>query len=359
MPVQRFLGDRERIIRGFGYVIALVGFALLAWAAFEIQRAGRIGIAGMVYVLIFLAILGAGLRFVFVHKEYLEIDVEARKYSVYRAGKKIAGGALDSLGPLRVSRRSYQTGGGGSATNPQRSYTITNYVVSAAQHSKIDLYAVKTPARARRKMEALARAWGVSCQSYGGEVRAVGQLDVPLHERLRGDRSACTPAPLDPAWGLRIEPLSPGYALVSTHRSWEPLRVAAFLVLALLIGAGFTGMRATLSMPWSDEAGPVERVLGGAMTALVVAALVNLALGARDTFAPGSVRITPEGVAYRGRRLRFAEIEEVVSTPRVELLGDRKSLKLAPSFCPPRAVTSLMHELQRLIVETGLVAREG
>ena len=63
--------------------------------------------------------------------------------------------------------------------------------------------------------------------------------------------------------------------------------------------------------------------------------------------------MTDRGVAYRGRRLPFADIEKVTAGVPIEVVGDRRILTLPASFCPPPATGAVAHELQRLIIEVA------
>ena len=76
-------------------------------------------------------------------------------------------------------------------------------------------------------------------------------------------------------------------------------------------------------------------------------------IGVRDTFFPGTVRITDAGVSYRGRSMRFGQIEEVTATMPIEIVGDRRILTLAETFCPLPATEAVAHELQRLILDAA------
>lgn len=298
----------------------------------------------MVLLAVPLALLGLGLYLALRRKEVLEIDLERRTFAVIRNGVKSASGQADALGPLTVTQRT-RTGGSDRRT-------VIEYVVSAAVHSKIDLYVMNTPGKARQKMEALARGWRLSCRSYGGVVRGPGELDVPLHERLQGDREARTVLPLRPEWGVRIEPLSPGYAIVSTHRSWAPLRTSAMLLVLALVVFGVSPARllSALGEAVDDLLG---QFLAGLTGVVVLVWLLLLWKGVRDTFFPGTVRVTEDGVSYRGSSMRFAEIEEVTATLPIEVVGDRRILSLAESFCPPAALSAVAHEIQRLVLEIG------
>ncbi len=166
-----------------------------------------------------------------------------------------------------------------------------------------------------------------------------------------------TPQPLSPEWGVRIESRAPGYAMISTHRSWAPLQLSGIvLVLALFPLGGSTYYGLTTSL-WN---GDLMAWILGALMGVVVLTLVGFAgLGVLDTFFPGTVHITERGVSYRGRRMTFRQIEEVTATNPIEIVGDRRILRLAETFCPPGAVAAVAHELQRLIVEVALSAPDA
>ena len=149
-------------------------------------------------------------------------------------------------------------------------------------------------------MESMARAWRIPCRSYGGAVRAPDALDVPLHQRLRDDPEARTAAPLRPEWGVQIEPLSLGYAMRSTLRSWAPLRTSGLVLVAALFAIGGSSPSTVLSM-LRDAKDPFEQVLRALMGVVILVFLSMVARGVRDTFFPGTIRVTDRGVSYRSR----------------------------------------------------------
>jgi hypothetical protein len=102
-----------------------------------------------------------------------------------------------------------------------------------------------------------------------------------------------------------------------------------------------------------DEFGKVLLGLGGVV--LVVMAF-QIALALRDAFFPAALLVTPDGVSYRGRRLAFDDIEEVLGGVPIEILGDRRKLRLSASFCPPEASAAVVAEIQRLIVAVAPTA---
>ena len=229
---------------------------------------------------------------------------------------------------------------------------LVQYIVCAAIHSQIEFCMVRSAGKARRRMEKLAHAWGLPSRSLGGEVRKADELDLPLHERLREDVEARKESPLRPEWGIRIEPLSIGYAMYSTARSWAPLRLSAgILILGIYLAARSSPLTAIAEARASQDAFP--QVLLGGIAVLVVFFLCMAAVGVRDTFFPGTVRITDRGVSYRFSRMAFREIEELAASHPIELIGDRRTLKLGETFCAPGAVKGVAHELQRLIIEVA------
>ena len=345
MAVQRFLGDVDRTRRGAGWIFMAVAAGLAAWIASIEIRAGNVNGTGLVFYVLLGGLAYLGWRLV-QPKDFFEIDVVERTYSVMRHGTKSGAGKLDALGPLEVKERVRVIGTG----NNQK--TRIEYIVTAAVHSKVDLYSMTTAGKARRKMEALARAWRLPCRSFGGAVRGPDELDVPLHERLRDDPNARRPAELRPEWSVRIEPLSLGYAMHSTVRSWAPLRASAFiLVVALFVFSRVFRTGVMASLPESGDL--MGQVLLGLMGVVVLVFLWMVFTGVRDTFFPGTVRVTDRGVSYRWSRMPFRQIEEVTTTFPIELIGDRRSLRLGDTFCSRVAAKAVAHEIQRLIIEVA------
>ncbi len=347
MAAQRFLPDTTRTRRTVGVVFAVVGLAAVAGLRWLGLGSTGVNVTTAVFLGLPAAFAALGLYLALRLPLVLEIDPANRSYALIRDGAPSDSGPLDALAPLSVSRRTRQI----RTKNGRR--TVVEYVVNAGAHSSVDLFVTGSPGRARQKLESLGRAWHLPCISLGGDLRAPEDLDKPLHQRVRIDPGALAPMPLKPEWGLRVEPLSPGYALVSNHRSWQPLASGALLlvpvpfVLMISYNAGLWG---TLLDAGGDLLG---RVLAALMGVVVLALLFQLGRGARDTFFPGTVRVTERGVAYRGRRMPLSQIEEVTAGLPVEIVGDRRILRLAVSFCPPEATEAVAFEIQRLILQVA------
>ena len=345
MAVQRFRSDTDRTRLGAGWIFMALAAGLTGWIASVEIQAGRINVTGIVFYALLGGLFYMGLRLI-RPKDLFEIDAERRTYVVIRNGTKAGSGSLDALGPLEVRQRVRTTGMGDTRK------TYIEYVVVGAVHSQVDLYSGRTAGKARRKMERLARAWGLPGRSLGGAVRGADQLDTPLHQRLRDDPEARKESPLPPEWGIRIEPLSLGYAMRSTLRSWAPLRTSG-AILALVLFALFRSSPSTLLAALREQQDLLQQVLLGGMGVVALVFLWLLARGVRDTFFPGTVRITDRGVSYRFSRMALREIEELTATYPIELIGDRRTLMLGETFCKPGAVKTVAHELQRLIIEVA------
>jgi hypothetical protein len=111
-----------------------------------------------------------------------------------------------------------------------------------------------------------------------------------------------------------------------------------------------TGLLSTLRSAGGDL---LDRIFLGLLAIVLLALLWKLWQGARDTFFPGAIQITEQGVRYRGSRMAFDEIEEVTGSIRIELVGDRRILAIPASFCPAEATNALTRELQRMILEVA------
>jgi hypothetical protein len=343
MTAQRFLPDVERTRLGCGVTLTTFALILIGGTGWLAAGASRITGAGYVMFGLLGGLLALGLWFALRRKDVLEIDLDARTYRLTVDGRLEGSGPLDNLGPLDVRQKTRVV------STKRGQETRTSYAVTASGHRQLDLYSMKTPGQARRKMEVLARRWRLSAQSFGGDIRAFEDLDVPLHQRLRDDAGARAVTTLRPEWCVRVEPIARGYAFHSTHRSWKPLATSALIMgfLALFV-LGAPGREAREMA--GDELG---RVLLGLLGVVGLVALGGLWSGVRDTFFPGTVTVTADGVSYRGRRIRLADIEEVMTSCPIELVGDRRVFTLGETFCPRRATEDVAHELQRVIIEVA------
>jgi hypothetical protein len=348
--MERFRPDVERTRWRAGWLFLGLGGLAVAALLWRVATAGRVTVTSLVVLALAAGLVVWGMRLAFASEAVFEVDVDKRTYVLIRDGRRAAAGALEELGPLVASVRTRTVGLDSQAR------TVTEYVVKPHAHSKLDLFVAATPAKARRQMEGLARRWRLPCQSIGGEVRAAEDLDKPLHERLRGSAQATEPVPLRPEWGVRVDELTPGYALVSTNRSWAPLSGGWTIFMSFLGAVGLGSIKALPSTVREMAADELGKVLLGLAGLLLVVVLFQVGRALRDALSPGTVRVTPGGVSYRGRRLAFADIEEITTGKAVEIVADRRKLRLATSFCPAEATGAVARELQRMILAVAPAA---
>lgn len=321
-------------------------------AAWGMISAGAMSIGVIVFIVVLLAFVALGLRFVVKPSDYLEVDLEGRTCVHVRDHKRRDQRPLDSLGTLVVTQRSRTV----KTKNGTR--TIIEYAVHPEGRADLDFRVVKDRGDARVILETLARRWKLPSMSWGGDVRQPDELDIPLHERLMFRKERRHPVELQPAWNLRIEPLSPGYAIVSSHRDWKALIPAVIMVAPLLwVGVVLTRNGFFAQVMSDAERDPFELVIGGLAAVVVIGVVGWLGKMVRDVFFPGAIRVTPDGIAYRTGRMAFQEIEEIIAAASIELVGDRRLLKVPPTFCPPEAVPALCSELERMILELAPAPR--
>ncbi len=348
MNKERVLTDEARSRRGCGWFFIIASGALVVAVLGGMLALRSVGIGSIVFLLVLLGVVALGVRLAFKPSDYIDVDLDARTFVHVREHERRGERPLDSIGTLVVSQRTR------TVRTKNGTRTVTEYAVHPEGRTDLDFRVVSKPGAARVSLESLARRWQLPSVAWGGDVRQPDQLDIPLHERLRSSEEHRRPMELRPEWNLRVETLSPGYAIVSSHRAWNSLTGAAIGLVVLVI-AGVTMARNGIftSILEAAEASLPDMVFGSLFVIAMLAFAVWSLLQLRDVFLPGTIRITPEGVSYRGRRMRFAEIEEVISELSIAFVGDRRLLTVPPTFCPLEALPTLRHELERMIVELG------
>ncbi|MGK2856875.1 MAG: hypothetical protein ACSLFQ_06695 [Thermoanaerobaculia bacterium] len=345
MNHERVLTDEARSRRGCGWVF-IFGAGFLAIGATGGMLAARVVSIGAIIVIVaLLGVVALGLRFVVRPSDCIDVDLDARTFVQIRDHTRREERPLDSLGTLKVSQRSR------TVRTKNGTRTIIEYAVHPEGCAGVDFRVVKDRGEARVILEGLARRWKLPSVAWGGDVRQPHELDIPLHERLLFRRERREAVELRPEWNLRIEHLSPGYAIVSSHRDWIALLPALIPAVPVgIVGYAFagSGLLAQLRSPDRDL---MDLIFGGVGLLILLGFVGYAAKLLRDVLWPGAIHVTPEGVRYRGRRMAFGEIEEIIGALSVEFVGDRRLLKVPATFCPPEAVSSLCSELERLILE--------
>jgi len=295
------------------------------------------------------AVVAGGARLLFANASKLELDLQARKYRVVDSEGANPWHPIEKLGPLHVEYRSRVV------KSKQGRRTIVEYAVIPKGRPDLDLYLEKSPRRARRLLERLAKEWQLPSRSFGGDLRQPEDLDRPLHERLSRSAVARARKTLNPRWGVSVELQDEAKTVFrSSFRDLGrtfggPLLTvapAAFVIIAITFG----GWRQLARTGYLSSMDRVFLVALG-MAFLLIAWFV--AKAARDAFFPGAIEVSPEGVRHRGRFLALREIEEVVSEAGLEIIADRRSIKLPLTWCPDEAFDTVAHEVRRAIIEAG------
>ncbi len=91
----------------------------------------------------------------------------------------------------------------------------------------------------------------------------------------------------------------------------------------------------------------------------VISFVPGLAVAARAwrrSSSPPLIRISAEGVRFRGTTLPIRSIEEIERVPRgaSRLVSDERIVTIDADFCEPSEYEWLHHEVRRLVVEAGL-----
>lgn len=354
MNIERVLTDDARSRRGCGWTLILVGLVLAVGTAGVMVAVHAASIGAMIFIVVLLGVVAFGIRFVLEPNDYVDVDLEARTFVHVRDHQRRDELPLDSLGTLVVSQRLR------TVRTKRGARTVTEYAVHPEGRADLDFQIVERPSEARVILERLARRWKLPSRTWGGEVRQPGELDTPLHERLRASADHRDHAPLQPEWNLRVDLLSPGYAIVSSHHDWRPLLSVAITMISLVF-VGLIVFRSTLvaGILGASYGARFDRIAEAVFALIALTFVVRGAMLLRETLVPGTLRITPDGVEYRGSRMRFEEIEEVMAAATIELVGDRRLFRLPTTFCPPEAVPWLRDELERMIVEMGNASRMG
>jgi len=345
----RFLLRPETARRAFGRIFIMVGTVLLIVSGLIFWHGSGPAAGGFTALA-----LAATLTFFAVRllrpRYFIEVDQIARSVSFVEEARLQRKFALPDLGPLEISHRTM------TIRRKYGNQVIHIYDVRSGTHRDIIFMEFPTETRARRFAESMARTLNLPVQSLGREVRSPDQLDVPLHVRLRGDSAVLTPAIRPPNSDLDVVNLSPGYEIRTRYRVRKPLFLA--LAAGVLPAIVFPWLAAQYDLFSRLRAGQLDGgdwMLLGIAAACFVPALIGVAQGVRDAFAPGTIVVTPEEVQYRQKRIPIESIEEIDGFPErtPRLITDRGVIEISRHFCREADRSYLHHELRRFVVEMG------
>ncbi len=284
-------------------------------------------------------------------RDYIEVDLVARRWVATTDGVREPEQPLESLAPLQVRL---------DWTNPKLKSSNDEYFIHPDGRPVLAFLGFGTPAEANAALEDLARQWNVPSQRYLGAVRTATQTDLPLHQRLAGDAYAARAIIVQPAWGFTVQPLSPGYRFTFTKPSqlawWYPILSSSLAVLVVVMtyryGVIGVALAADGTLWW--------RLLLGGCASVCLACLAHARYGIFLAW-PGSLVITPKGVSIRGSgsSMTFAELEEIVCRSGIQFLADGRTMTLPQTWFPIAAAPMLAHEITRAILATAPYAERS
>lgn len=354
---QRFLLKEEERRRALGsaalFLAGLHAFALLvAFVVFRLNDSGppppgllRLLAAGGAVVVL---LLGAGVWVRLAPRSFVSVDAASGTVTVAR-GRTRRELPLAEIGPLRHALEERRVKSGNTWT------TVVYHVARSEPHPEIRVFESEDELATRRALEKCAKAWHVPYVKVTGERRAPEELDVPAFERLGADAAVTTALPQKEGSCLAVTWKDDGHEISTSFR---PATDRTRLLLTLLVPPVLVGwFLRELLLDAIRPATPTPFRLFGA--AVVVLSLVpGLWLAAktwRRYSRPPVIRVSAEGVRFRGTTLPLRSIEEVERVPGgvARLVSDERIVEIDADFCDPSEREWLHHEIRRLVVEIG------
>lgn len=345
---------------GFGFLVAAI--IAVVWRINDSGPPPAELVRPVLWFVAFLLLpLAAGLFLRFRPRHYVDVDVPAGTATVIQGKAEPRRVLLAEAGPLHhvVEERQVRSG--------KTWRTALFHVVRPAGLSGLVVHESEDELQARRQAESRARAWGVPYVLPSGEVRTPEELDVPLFQRLGDDEDARAPLPPKPGSALSVAWRDGGYEIETTYR---PRIDWARLVVTGVAPLGFAGwvlwqLFPILGTRTDGGSGddPVVAYVFPALAVLLLGGLLKFVApivgGALRTWLRSyrlpTIRVSPEGVRYRGRTVPLREIEEVelARGAACRVVSDRRILEIDADFCSGSEHDRLRHELRRLVIEAG------
>ncbi len=302
-----------------------------------------------VVLAVLLLVLGAGLRIRLRPRHFVSVDVEAGTATFVVGGAVKRQVPIDQIGPLRhaVEKRRVSVG--------EADQIVTYHVARSEPFPELRFFESEDELATRRALESRARAWRVPYVKPTGERRSAEELGAPLFQRLESNEAVTKSLPQRPGSHLEVAWKDGGYEISTSYR---PSIDRTKLLLAL--GAPPVLVGWFLREPILDAFRPGTpaplRVLAAVLAgASFVPGLLFAGRAWRRSGRPPVIRISPEGVRFRGSTLPLWSIEEVDRVPGsvARLVSDDRVLEIDADFCEPSEYEWLRHEIRRLVVEVG------
>jgi hypothetical protein len=345
--MKRYFTVAQRSRRRRGRLVAVPALVAVTTLVVIAATSGRTNMPlfGLTIVAPLVAAVVWGARRGLEARDYIEVDLVARRWVATKNGTRGPEQPLESIAPLQVCLDS---------ADPSLEALADQYFVHPHRRTDLSFLGFSSAAKANAALEDLARRWNVRSERYLGTVRAPAETNVPLHVRLALDANAARELVANPAWGFTVQPLSPGYRFTFTKPSraawWYPLLAVGMAVFVLAMTYRYDVIVTALAA----EATLSSRLLLGACACVLLACVAHVRYGLFLAW-PGTLLITPEGVSIRGSgsHMTFAELEEIACTSGVQFLADGRTMTLPQTWFPADAAPVLAHEITRAILATA------
>ncbi len=345
---RRAWGSAALFFAGLGCFVSLVGFGVF--------RLGDYGPAPpellrpfAAFAVVVLLLLGAGLWTRLRPRHFVAVDAAAGNATFVRNGAVRRQVPLSDVGPLRHSVQKRRVPSG-------KSYRMATFHVARSEpFPELLLCESEDELATRRAIEAHAKAWGLPYVKPTGESRSPEDLDAPAFQRMAADESVTTPLPRPPDSKLEVAWKDGGYEISTSYR---PATDRTRLLLTLLVPPVLVGwlLRELLLDAFRPGTPTLLRLFAAAVVVLsLVPGLWLAGKTWRRSSRPPVIRVSAEGVRFRGATLTLRSIEEVERVPGgvARLVSDERIVEIDSDFCEPSAREWLHHELRRLVVEVG------
>lgn len=295
------------------------------------------------------AMLGGAAYFWLKKREWVTVDLAARKATFVAPGKPEWTASLDEVAPVAIvkaQREMYSNG---------RPYWRTEYrVVMAGAGRGVTLRSTLSYRQTRRAADALAREWKVALSPLDGRIRAFSELDQSLAaaRSLAFDPRREAPA-LGADTGVTLEE-RPEQTILRSSKSLSGSEVPNYL---WLVGAGMAGLAASERNALAVLADPLFDPLDTALVAVLLIALFatlgTFLYQAWRALLPAEVGIDANRVHYRGRSVPTAQVVEVVSADAICVCTPRATLEIPHGFCEAQSTPQVIDALRRVIADKG------
>jgi hypothetical protein len=302
-----------------------------------------------VLVLLLLLVLGAGLHTKLRPRHFISVDAAAGTATFVRSGVVERQVPVSEVGPLRhiVEERRVPSG--------KTHRLATFHVARSEPFQELLLLESEDELKTRRALETRAKAWRVPYVKPSGEVRNPEDLDVPLFQRLGSDEAATTALPQRPDSKLVVAWKEGGYEITTSYR---PVFDRKKIAVGLVVPPAVVGWLLRDALRTAFREGPGTPFFWAVAGALILSFVPGLYVAARvwsRLHRPPSIRVSADGVRFRGHSLPLRSIEEIerLRGAACRLVSDDRLVEIDENFCDPSEHEWLHHELRRLVIEAG------